>query len=192
MKLNPSGDVSQHLAWEVTSEGCECPDLRWQKRGGFLPPSTRPTRPQHGTKHGSREKWQGNNPGGGTHVQLLVLPSPTSPQCPSRASPQQWGAGKAPQHPPSDREQASGVTRSTESCRRVSLQVLSGSQAGAAVQNGQGRGGKASSASSVTFSGSICSRVSLNVSPSESLVTWLPSSASGAGASPGPGREAQG
>lgn len=44
----------------------------------------------------------------------------------------------------------------------------------------------------VTCSGSICSRVSQNTSPSESLATWLPSRVSAAGASPPPGREAHG
>lgn len=45
---------------------------------------------------------------------------------------------------------------------------------------------------SVTCSGSICSRLSQYTSPSESLVTWLPSHVWVAGAGPPPGREAHG
>lgn len=34
---------------------------------------------------GSKEEWQRNNLGGGTHVELLILPNPNSHQCPPQS-----------------------------------------------------------------------------------------------------------
>lgn len=81
---------------------------------GGLPPSFHQicqASPRH-LKYGPEQQGEvGNNPGGGIHVELLVLPSPNTPQCPIRAAPQEWGTGEAPQHPLCDRDQAPGETQ---------------------------------------------------------------------------------